>query len=123
MKTLLLLLAILLTQLLTSNTFAQPDLVISYDDLNKSSATVGELVRATWKTKNRGDSESQSCRTSLWLSKDKFWDESDIYLNSGGTTSLNPNEYDEDSRSFIIPMVESGSYYVVYFADFAEDHT
>lgn len=113
-----------LTLLLTGSIFAQPDLVVSYDHLDKFSVTVGELVRATWKTKNRGFSKSNSCRTSLWLSKDRYFDEGDIYLNSGGTTSLNPGQYDEDSRSFIIPLdIESGTYYVVFYADFAEDGT
>jgi len=115
--------------LLLSSTFflgsslALPDLVVSWDDLDKSTADVGEMVTATWKSKNRGTTKSSSCKTSVWLSKDRYWDETDIFLARGLTSSLDPGEYDEDSRSFPIPPVASGTYYVVYFADKAEDNT
>ena len=115
--------------LLLSSTFflgsslALPDLVVSWDDLDKSTAYVGEMVTATWKSKNRGTTKSSSCKTSVWLSKDRYWDETDIFLARGLTSSLDPGEYDEDSRSFPIPPVASGTYYVVYFADKAEDNT
>lgn len=119
----IILIALLSNTIFTGASLSQPDLVVSWDDLDQNTANVGDLVRAEWKSKNRGTARSSSCRTSIWLSTDKYWDEFDIYLNSGGTTSLDPGEYDEDGRSFIVPSVSPGKYYVVFYADKAEDLT
>ncbi|MBI4929184.1 MAG: T9SS type A sorting domain-containing protein [Bacteroidetes bacterium] len=96
------------------------DLIIQTPAASPSTVSAGGNVSASCYIYNQGNSPSSSSNVGYYLSTDAVWDAADTYLNNSTGASLSASASASKSASLNIPAATpTGSYYIIYFADYS----
>lgn len=96
------------------------DMVIQSQTASPTSVAAGGSVSVGCYIYNQGNTSSSSSNVGYYLSTDAVWDAGDTYLNytAGGTLGALASSY--RSSTVTIPLATTpGSYYILYYADYA----
>ena len=110
------------TPQVTQPTSVAPDLIVQNMTSSLNVANVGVSVNITSEVYNMGTSTANVSNLGYFLSDDIVWDPTtDIYLGFDQVNSLAINTKDNEATSFIVPSgVVTGSYYILYIADYLQ---
>ena len=109
---------------LEKNTVAitSPDLTWTSMDLSTDTWTVGNSVTADLEEVNNGTGSADYHYTRLYLSTDYFISSYDTQLGTDlSFSSIMAGEYQTQSKTFIVPDVSDGTYYVGAIVDYYDD--
>jgi subtilisin family serine protease/subtilase family serine protease len=93
-----------------------PDLVVA----SVTGPSVGRAdadIVVTEATRNQGAGSSPSSKTGFYLSTNSTWDASDIFLGSRSVPTLAPGASDTLATTLHLPVVTTGSYFILARAD------
>jgi trimeric autotransporter adhesin len=96
------------------------DLSIQSPYVSLTTITKGSSASVSCYIFNGGNSQSTSSNAGYYLSSDALYDASDVFLSSSSGTTLSPSSSSYRSATITIPVATaSGSYYILYFADYS----
>lgn len=102
-----------------SVTVPLPDLQVTALSVSLASIQAGEQVNVGSTVKNLGQGGAFGSYVGFYLSPNSSWDSGDTFLGHAYTGSLAADAEKDHDISFTIPAeTESGSYYVIAFADY-----
>jgi subtilase family serine protease len=93
------------------------DLVVNTPTASAATASVGSSVSLGAQVFNGGTSAAVSSKLGFYLSTDSTFSAGDILLASATGASLAAQTGVQRSANFVVPQVQAGSYYLIYYAD------
>ncbi|MBU1720291.1 MAG: T9SS type A sorting domain-containing protein, partial [Bacteroidetes bacterium] len=97
------------------------DLMILSPTATPTSTSPGSIVSASCYIYNAGSSPSTSSNVGFYLSANQTWDAGDVYLGYAAGGTLNGSSQATRSGNIAIPGgTASGTWYILYFADYGE---
>ncbi len=105
-------------------TLSGPDLTVSSATVPNSTVSSGDIISLSSTTTNSGTASSNYSYIGYYLSEDVSYSSSDVYLGSTYVSSISTNSSRTVSSSIALPSsVQSGSYYILFKADYNNNIT
>ncbi|PID83118.1 hypothetical protein CSB11_02885 [Candidatus Campbellbacteria bacterium] len=101
------------------------DIYLTNTSLNRYSVVAGEELKAYVTQNYKGNVRMRDLegypKVGYYLSKNKYYDSSDIYLENDSSSIGSDDKYDDEREYLTIPKnTNPGSYYILFVADYLE---